>query len=214
MSITVSKYVDAVKSALQHKKRRFKESIELIVVLEGLDLKNPQHRIKMTVNVPHPTTEKLNVCVLGAEDLGVDAKKRGVDYVSREEMENISKNKKLVKKFADKYDVFITRSQLMSLVGKLLGSILAPRNKMPFIAPPELSLEQILDRLKKTVNIKVQKIPVAQMRVAKEDLPPEKIAENVETVINAMERQLDQIGAGKIKKIYIKKTMGAPVEVK
>lgn len=47
--------IKKIKEAVEKgKKRRFKQSVELIVVLRGIDLNKPENRINLLVELPHP----------------------------------------------------------------------------------------------------------------------------------------------------------------
>ena len=59
----LKKIDEALKSG---KKRRFRQSVELIVVLRGIDLSKPENRINLLVELPHPP--KLNKIAAFAHD--------------------------------------------------------------------------------------------------------------------------------------------------
>jgi len=49
-------------------------------------------------------------------------------------------------------------------------------------------------------------------KIGSEDMPDEQVAENALAVIEEMERKVGDLG-GKIKSVYVKTTMGKPVEL-
>ena len=118
-------------------KRKFSQSIDLIVKLREVDLKKPENRINETIPLPNPPAKALKVCVIASGDLGTRAKTAGADMlVGRNEIDALSKDKKAARKLAQEYDFFIAEAPLMPLFGRALGAFLGPRGKMPTPVPP------------------------------------------------------------------------------
>lgn len=205
--------VKAIKEALKSKKRRFTEAVDLIITLEGLDLRQPKNRIKAKITLPHIVRRNAKICVIASGDLLLKAKEMNLRVIDKEELESLAKNKKLAKKLAKEYDLFIAKADMMPLVGRALGPILAPRKKMPQPVPLNVDLSKLIERLQKTVNIDVSKNPMVQLRIGDEDTPVEELAENALAVIKFINEKLEALGVGRIKKIYVKKTMGKCIEV-
>jgi large subunit ribosomal protein L1 len=194
-------------------KRKFKQAVELVMRLKEIDLKKQDSRIAETVQLPNPVGKVIKVCFIAAGDLAVRAKSAGADLIlGRNDLERLGREKKEARKIAREYDHFLSEAPLMPLVGKTLGATLGPRGKMPVTVPPSATVEDVLARQRGTIRIRVRDQPVVQCRVGMEDMPSEKIAQNVETVVNAIEAKLER-GMGNIGSVLIKTTMGAPVKV-
>jgi len=211
----------ALKKAIESgKKRKFVESVELIVVFSDIDLRNPSNRIKTTLTLPHTVDEDMNICVIASGDMVLQAKELNLDVIDKEQLETWVRmsDKKLarkqIKKYAKRYDFFIARADLMPLVGRALGPVLAPRNKMPLPVPLGSNLKTVIERVKKTVRLRMDKNPVLQVKVGTINTEISKIIENIMAVLHYVEDKLSSMKSGKIRKIYIKKTMGPAVEVK
>ncbi|MBO8175809.1 MAG: 50S ribosomal protein L1, partial [Thermococcus sp.] len=141
------------------------------------------------------------------------AKKLGLDVISGEQLEEIAKSPREARKLAKKYDFFIAAAPLMPKIGRYLGRYLGPRNKMPVVVPPTMTnLEPIVNKLKKTVRIQLKNNPVVHAPVGTETMDDEKIAENIETVLNAIIGKLER-GENQVKSVYVKTTMGPAVKV-
>ena len=108
-------------------KKKFSQSIDIVVRLREVDLKKPENRINETIPLPNPPEKALKVCVIASGDLATRAKAAGADLlVSRQDIENLGKDKKGARKLAQDYDFFIAEAPLMPLVGRALGSFLGP----------------------------------------------------------------------------------------
>ena len=194
-------------------KRKFSQSIDLVVKLREVDLKKPENRINETIPLPNPPEKPLKICVIASGDLGTRAKTAGADLlVSRNDIENLSKDKKAARKLAQEYDFFIAEAPMMPLVGRALGSFLGPRGKMPTPVPPTAPIEQIVSGHRKMVRVRMREQPVLQCRVGTETMPDDKLAENIQTVFTRIEQKLER-GVKNVGEILVKTTMSKPVKI-
>ena len=194
-------------------KRKFSQSIDLVVKLREVDLKRPENRINETIPLPNPSEKPLKICVIASGDLGTRAKTAGADMlVSRNDIENLGKDKKAARKLAQEYDFFIAEAPLMPLVGRALGSFLGPRGKMPTPVPPTAPIEQIVSGHRKMVRVRMREQPVLQCRVGTESMPDDKLAENIQAVFTRIEEKLER-GVKNVGEILVKTTMSKPVKI-
>ena len=194
-------------------KRKFSQSIDLIVKLREVDLKKPENRINETIPLPNPPEKALKVCVIASGDLGTRAKTAGADMlVGRNEIDALSKDKKAARKLAQEYDFFIAEAPLMPLVGRALGSFLGPRGKMPTPVSPNAPIEQIVTAHRKMVRVRMREQQVLQCRIGTENMTDEKLAENIQAVISRIEQRLER-GFKNMAEILVKSTMSKPVKI-
>ena len=213
MPLDKRKIVEAIKKAKQSsKKRNFVQSIELAVNLKDIDLKKPENRLNTEITLPNETGKEPKICVIATGDLAVKAKDAGVHVIDKDELNEISRNRKNVKKLAQEYDFFVARADLMPQVGKTLGPVLGPRGKMPKPIPPNADINAILNQYKKNARIRMRNNPVVHLRVGNENMEEDKVAENVQNVINFLEGKFER-GARHIKSVYLKTTMGPAIKV-
>ena len=109
-------------------------------------------------------------------------------------------------------DGFVAEAPLMTLVGRTLGQILGPKGKMPTPIQANAPIEDIITRNRRLVKLISKDQPVLHCRVATEDMPDEKLAENIQAVVSGIEEKLER-GDKNIKAILIKPTMGPPVRI-
>ncbi len=205
------KIVEAVSKALAlGKPRRFKQSVDLVIVLRDIDLKSPEGRIREIVYLPKKIPKEPNICVVAQGDMEVKAKALGLTVLNREDLQKLRGNKKAVKKLAKKCDWVLVMAPLMGLAGGTLGPALGPRGKAPTPVPPNADIEAVVNRFKTAVWVRTRNQPQIMVRVGTEDMKPEDIADNIKAVLSTVEGKL---GRQKIAKLYVKKTMGPPVQV-
>lgn len=194
------------------KKRRFTQSVELVLAIEGLDLKKPENRIRATIKLPHPSPKKRSIAVFAEGVIAEKAKEAGVDKVfSEKELNGLSGLKRDIRKIARKYDFFLAEPRFMALVGKIMGFALGPRGKMPQIITPNMDIKKVVEDLRQSVSVNVRNNPMVGVSIGTEDMDDEELAENALAVIKAIESRLPE--KSYIKKVYVKTTMGPPVRV-
>lgn len=215
MPVNIQQIADALEKAKKDsKKRNFTQSMDLVITLRNLDLKKPENRINELFELPNPLPKPVKVCVIASGALAVNAKKAGADEViDKEALEKLGRDKKAAKKLAKEFDFFIAEAPLMPLVGKTLGSILGPHGKMPTPVPPNASIDPILVKHRRMIRLRMKDQPVIQCRIGSEDMPTEKVVENIQTVLTRLETRLEK-GLKNIHLVQVKTSMGPPVPVK
>ena len=214
MSLDMKKIIASL-NELKEKtpKRKFKQSIELIIPLKDLDLKDPTNRINELVELPNPGTSGAKVCIFATGELAVNAKRYDVNMVfGREDILEMGKDRKAAKKRLSGYDFFISEAQLMPLVGRYLGQVLGPKGKMPTPVPPTVDISNVINRHKRMVRVRVRDQLNAQCKVGDQDMSSSEIAENITAVVSMIERKLEK-GSRNIKAIYVKMTMGPTLKI-
>ncbi len=192
------------------KPRRFKQSVEVIVALRDVDLKSPQARIRDTVFLPHPPGKEASVCVVAEGDMELQAREAGVEVLNRQALQSLSGNKREVKKLARRCYWVLVRADLMGLAGRILGPALGPRGRAPVPVPPNANIKELIAKYRGAVWVRIRNQPQVMARIGAEDMSPRELAENAAAVLQAVESRL---GKAKISKVYVKKTMGPPVQV-
>jgi len=204
----------ALEEARQGEKRGFNQAVDLVVNLKDIDTKKPGSKLNELVELPHPPPKEVKICVIGSSQMAIQAKEAGADRViQREELEALGKDKKAARKLASQYDFFICEAPLMPVVGKILGSFLGPRGKMPTPVPPNSPIASIIAKHRKTVRVKFKEQPTIQCRVGVENMGVDQLAANIGAVLERLEQKLER-GARNIKTVYVKTTMGKAVKVK
>ena len=205
---------EAVKKVLEESKpRNFTQSVDVVITINDLDVNKPENRLDEEVLLPNGRGKEVKIAFIAEGELAYQAEKAGADLViDKEQLEAYGKNRAEAKKVANSYDFFVAQSDLMPTVGRFLGPVLGPRKKMPKPIPASANPEVILGRLRSTVKVRVKDQPIIQSIVGSEDMTEAQIAENVDAVLDVLDRNLEK-GQKQIKALYIKTTMGPVTRV-
>ncbi len=195
-------------------KRNFKQSVDLIVVLKDINLKNPDEQVDFYTDIE--TNKKKKICAI----VGTELKANASDYdfiITEKELDSYKNNAKKVKKLANEYDYFIAQANLMSQIAQIFGKYLGPRGKMPnpkagCIVNLKTDLKALYKKLQKMIRVQAKNQKQVQIFVGKEDMDSKKIAENIVNVMDQLIHHLPK-GEDNIRKVLIKLTMGPPIEV-
>jgi large subunit ribosomal protein L1 len=214
MPINKGEILKAINEAKQNsKKRKFIQSIEIILSLRDIDVKKPENRINELIELPYSPSQKIKVMVCATGDLAIRAKNAGADVViDKEALTEILNDKKRARNLVKGMDFFIAETTLMPLIGRALGSILGPKGKMPTPIPPTAPIDDLIARRRKTVQMRVRDQHSAQCKVGSEDMESKLIAENIQTVLTRLETKLEK-GLKNIREAYVKTTMGLPTKI-
>ena len=209
--------LEALKKAKESSKRKFNQSIDLIIVLKELDLKKPENQVETFVQLHYSKGKKIRVCGLVGAELVEQSRKAFDTTILSDEFDMYAKDKKLVKKLASEHDFFVAQATIMPKVAAAFGRVLGPRGKMPnpkagCVVPPNANLAQLSTRLHTLIRINVKTVSMVQVMVGKEDMKDEEIADNIMTIYNQLVHALPKEESN-IKRLMIKTTMGKPVAV-
>jgi len=209
--ITETQLAEVVKKAKEEtKKRKFTQSIELIINFKDIDVKKG-FAINEVVQLPK-TSSPATVCVIATGDMSQKAKAANADSViGTAELTKFESNKRESRKFINKYDFFLADTQIMPTVGKALGQLLGPRGKMPTPVPFNAPIDAFLSRFRTSIKVRTRASLSVSCKIGDESMEDADLAINAHAVISAIEKKLPN-GEKNIKKILIKTTMGKPVK--
>jgi len=209
--LTKEAIIEAVKKAIElGRGRRFKQSVELIVVFKGFDPKSPEIKFRDAIVLPKGLGKDPKVLVVANGDMLIKAKEAGVDTLSDSELKSLSKRD--VKKLARKYDWVLVKADLMAIAGRILGPALGPRGKFPIPVPLNADIGAVVKRFLLSTRLRNKEQSWVGCRVGTEDMSPEDIAENIMTVLEHIKSKIKR-PLETSTKIYVKTSMGPPVEV-
>lgn len=192
------------------KERKFKQSIELIMVFKDIDVKKG-FSINETIQLPK-TNSPAAICVMASGDMGLKAKNAKADRViDNDELTRIGANKRESRKLINSFDFFLADTKLMPVVGKVLGQLLGPRGKMPTPVPFNAPIDSFLERFRSSVRVRVKNSLSMACKIGDESMEDAELASNAHAVLSGIEKKLPN-GDKSIRKILIKTTMGKLVK--
>jgi large subunit ribosomal protein L1 len=193
--------------------RKFSESVDLAINLKNLDMSQPKNRVDEEIILPHGLGKDLKVAVFAKGEVGLQANEAGAAYVLTDtDIEELAGDKAKARSLANECDFFIAEVQYMAMIGKSLGTVLGPRGKMPMPLTPDKNVGDLINTLKNSIRIRSKDKLTFHVSIGRRDIEQEKLADNIETVVNRVEQALDK-GKQNLKSVYVTTTMGNSVRV-
>ena len=186
-------------------KAKFDETVELHVKL-GVDSKHADQQVRGTVVLPNGTGKTQKVLVFAKGPKAEEAEKAGADYVGAEELIPKIQNENWFD-----YDVVVATPDMMGVVGRL-GKVLGPKGLMPNPKSGTVTMDvtKAINEIKSgKVEYRLDKTNIIHLGFGKVSFGAEKLAENYETVMNAIIKAKPAAAKGQyIRSVAIAKTMG------
>ena len=199
----------AVNLFIESKRDKFDETIEVSMNL-GIDPRHADQMVRGIVSLPHGNGKKMKVAVFARDQKAEDAKSAGADAVGAEELAEDMQKGNL------DYDRVIATPDLMGVVGRI-GKVLGPKGLMPNpkLGTVTADIKDAVEAAKSgQVQYRAEKTGIVQAGVGKISFGSEKIIENVNTFIDAVQKARPTGAKGTfIKKVSISSTMGAGINI-
>lgn len=196
-------------------KRNFKQSVDFIVNLKGIDLKKPEQKVDFYVHFNNFSGRKTKICAFIGAELADQAKSSCDTSILIDEFGRY--DKKATKKLAEAHDFFIAQANIMPKVAQAFGRVLGPRGKMPnpkagCVVPPNANLKALADRLRATRRIITKNDRFIMSSVGSEEMNDSDLADNVLAIYNHLAGSLPNEKEN-IKSMIVKLTMGKPIAI-
>jgi large subunit ribosomal protein L10Ae len=197
--------------SVKGKKRKFTETIDLQFGLKNYD-PTKDKRFSGTFKLPVIPRPNMKICVLGNAIHVEKAEAIGIDWKDVEGLKKFNKNKKVVKKFAKKYDAFLASDTLIKQIPRLLGPGLNKAGKFPSLIGPTDSIQEKIDTVKGTIKFQMKKVLCLNVSVGNSAMTARDISTNVQLSCNflasLLKKQWQNIGS-----VYIHSTMGPSFQI-
>ena len=175
--------------------------------------------------------QKFKVCLLGDQQHCDEAKAKGIDFMSADDLKKLNKDKKKVKALAKKYDAFLASDTLIKQIPRLLGPglnkvrtylyfllnislytsfSLFQAGKFPTLVTHNDNLEQKALDLKSTIKFQMKKVLCLSVAVGNVEMGEEELVQNIHLAMNFLVSLLKKHWQN-VKSLHIKSTMG-PVQ--
>ena len=189
-------------------KPKFDETVELHVKL-GVDGKQADQQVRGTVVLPNGTGKTQRVLVFAKGDKAKEAEAAGADFVGAEELVPKIQNENWFD-----YDVIVATPDMMGVIGRL-GKILGPKGLMPNPKSGTVTMDvtKAINEIKSgKVEYRLDKTNIIHLGFGKVSFGSEKLAENYETVMDAIIKAKPAAAKGQyVKSVAIATSMGPSI---
>ena len=200
---------EAIKFIVDRKRKSFDETIEVSMNL-GIDPRHADQMVRGVVSLPNGNGKVMKIAVFAKDKKAEEAKQAGADVVGADGLAEDMQNGNL------NYDRVIATPDLMGVVGRI-GKILGPKGLMP---NPKLGtvtpdIKSAVEAAKSgQVQYRAEKTGIVQAGIGKMSFGSDKLIENVNSFIEAIQKSRPSGAKGTfIKKISISSTMGVGINV-
>ena len=189
----------------KEKKRKFVQSVDLIVNLQNYDVR--KEALNTFVKLPNSNKKKIAAFLTKRTPL--------IDTITELEFKKYKEEKEM-KKLAKEYDFFIAVAPMMPKIATTFGRVFGPMNKMPSpqggLIPneDEATIKAMIETMSSMVRIRNKEKSI-KMSIGKEDMKEESLIANAESVIKQLEGKLPR-GKENIKDVLVKFTMTKPIK--
>ncbi len=201
---------EALALCCQSAKAKFDETVELHVRL-GVDSRHADQQVRGAVVLPHGTGKDVRVVAICKGDAAKAAEEAGAMMVGDADLIAKIQNEGFVD-----FDVLVTTPDMMGQVGRL-GKILGPRGLMPNpkagTVTPDIG-RAVTEAKAGKIEYRLDKQNIIHVPVGKASFGPEKLAENLKVVMEAIVKAKPAAAKGQyIKSATVATTMGPGVKM-
>ena len=189
---------------------KFDETVEIHIKL-GVDSRHADQQVRGAIVLPNGTGKTRKVLVFAKDAKADEAKAAGADFVGGMDMVE-----KIQKENWFDFDVVVASPDMMGMVGRL-GKILGPKGLMPNpkAGTVTMNVEQaIKDSKAGRIEYRLDKTNIIHCPIGKVSFGPEKLTENMNTLIGAVVKAKPAAAKGQyIRSCVVASTMGPGVKV-
>ena len=156
----------------------------------------------------------MKICIIADQKHAdeVAANNLAVDVTTMDNLKKFNKDKKLIKKWAKKYQVLLATDANIKKIPVVLGPVLNRIGMFPQPVSHDEPLSKKLDDVKVSVKWQLKKVTCLNVAVGNETMEDEQLRQNIVMSLNFLASLLKK-GWHNLKAITIKETMGGPVKV-
>ncbi|KAL9649929.1 hypothetical protein ABK040_008670 [Willaertia magna] len=200
-----------VKVLADKEKRKFVQTVDMQIKLKNYDPAKDK-RFNGSLKLPQYVKKNLKVCILGDHNHCEKAKEMNIPFRTVDDLKNMGKNKKAVKKLAATYDAFLASDSLIKKIPRLIGPGLSKAGKFPLVLGQNDDIKSKIEEMKKTVKFQLKKEINLGTAIGNVEMAPEEIQQNVTMGLNflvsLLKKNWQNVGS-----VHIKATMGSPQKV-
>ena len=207
---TLYEPADAIALVKKTATAKFDETVE-VHIRTGCDGRHAEQQIRGAVVLPNGTGRVTRVLVFAKGDKVAEAEAAGADYVGGDELIPKIQNDGWLD-----FDVVVATPDMMGVVGRL-GKVLGPKGLMPNPKAGTVTMDvtkAVNDIKAGKIEYRLDKTNIIHVPVGKASFSEEKLAENFNTLMDAIVKAKPSALKGQyLKSIVLSTTMGPGVKV-
>ncbi len=201
---------EALALCCQTAKAKFDETVELHVRL-GVDSRHADQQVRGAVVLPNGTGKDVRVIAIAKGDAAKAAEEAGAMMVGDADLVAKIQNEGFID-----FDVLVTTPDMMGLVGRL-GKVLGPRGLMPNpkagTVTPDVG-RAVTEAKAGKIEYRLDKANIIHVPIGKASFGPEKLGQNLKTVMDAIVKAKPAAAKGQyIKSATVASTMGPGIRL-
>ena len=198
---------------IEEKKRKFRQSIDFIMVLRPRKNKS-ETPLDSVISLPNKVRE-VKTCAFVDKDMITKANGVFSKTILKDDFQTF--DKKAIRKLIKEHDYFFAEASIMAQMAAKFGKQLTAANKMPnpktnTIITPDMDLNAQAKKVENFVKINTKKSNAISIKVGNQDSKKESIIDNVMSIYSFVKSNLLN-GDASIKHMYLKPTMGKKVSI-
>jgi len=159
--------------------RKFTQTVELQLGLKDYDPQKDK-RFVGTVRLPNMPRPNLKICLIADEKHRAEAVKDmallgDLTLTSLDELKKFNKDKKIVKKWAKKYDLLLASDSVLKRVPVVVGPILNRIQMFPTVVAKNTPLHTVVSDTRSSVKFQLRKVTCMGCAVGRADMDDEEL---------------------------------------
>ena len=210
--LTRKDYEDCVAAVLKPEKaRKFRETIELQIGLKDYDPKKDK-RFSGAIRLPSICKDTYKICVIGDVAHIEEAQALKLDTIDTEGVTKFNKDKKLIKKWAKKYDLLLATDAIAKKLPKIMGPTLNKIGMFPSVITHKEPLKDKINEIRTTVKFQLKKVLCIHVPIGHLGLTADELRTNLTMAVNFLISLLKKQW-NNVKSLTVKSTMGKPFKL-
>lgn len=185
------------------------KTIDCQITIKNYDFKK-DIRFDSNISLPFETKQNPKILVLADKNMEIVCKQENLEYVLLEDLQgNTPEKKKMKKKFAKKYNAFIS---IPAFNKYFEMRILACKNRPVYTAKNASEVKELFESVKKMIKFKLRKSVNFGFALGNSNQSVDELSENFVVAMNHFVGLLKK-GMQNIQSVYVKNNQGKAVKV-